>query len=80
MKRRKSKPHCVECGALMERFNPRNVDHVLAMAPAGQWEQILRSPDLLTLAYIAVQAGDAPALAATLQLAGLRLQARRAGR
>jgi tyrosyl-tRNA synthetase len=62
----------------MERFNPRNVDHVLAMAPAAQWEQILRSPDLLALAYIALQAGDALALAAALQLAGMRLRVRRA--
>jgi tyrosyl-tRNA synthetase len=78
MKRRKSKPHCTDCGAVMERFNPRNVDHVLAMAPADQWQQILRSPDLLALAYIALQAGDALALAAALQLAGMRLRVRRA--
>ena len=78
MKRRKTNACCPDCGTLMERFNPRNVDHVLAMAPAAQWNQILRSPDLLALAYIAVQAGDALALAAALQLAGMRMRVRRA--
>lgn len=60
------------------RYNPSNVDHVLAMAPAPEWNCIVSSPDLLLLAYVAIQAKDAPALAATLQLAGMRLRVRRA--
>ena len=79
MSRRKNKPSCPECGALMVRYNPRNVDHVLATAPEAHWRQVMRSPDLLLLAYVALQAQDAPALAATLQLAGMRMRARRAG-
>lgn len=78
MKRRNNKPCCSDCGALMERFNPRNIDHVLSVAPEAEWHQLVCSPDLLVLAHIAIQAGDALALAATLQLAGMRMRARRA--
>jgi hypothetical protein len=78
MKRRKTNACCRECGAVLERYNPSNVDHVLATAPEAHWRQVICSPDLLLLAYVALQAQDAPALAATLQLAGMRLRSRRA--
>ena len=78
MKRRKIPPRCPECGSTMERFNPRNIDHVLATAPERLWQLVLHSPDLMVLACVALQEQDALALAATIQLAGLRLQARRA--
>ena len=73
-KRRKIRPWCPECGSMMLPYNPSNVDHVLATAPEREWNCIVSSPDLLLLAYVALQSKDAPALAATLQLAGMRLR------
>ena len=75
-KRRKIRPWCPECGSMMLPYNPGNVDHVLATAPAREWNCIVSSPDLLLLACIAVEARDGRALAAALQLAGMRLRVR----